>query len=129
MPDIDDPFKPSDATILRPRPGAGRRGSPENVPPLRSAAPAASHAEPISDAARDLLGTGLNSLVQAASTLLLLAGQLRGTLSVPDIAGLRRQALDEVRRFEARARAAGSQNEGMLAPPYALRPGLDGPGL
>src|SRR5258705_112082 len=65
MPDIDDPFKPSDATILRPRPGAGRRGSPENVPPpLRSAAPAASHAEPISDAARDLLGTGLNSLVQ-----------------------------------------------------------------
>ena len=31
MPDIDDPFKPSDATVRRPRPGAGRR--PGAAPP------------------------------------------------------------------------------------------------
>ncbi len=29
MPDIDDPFNPPDATVLRPRPGAGRRGGAE----------------------------------------------------------------------------------------------------
>ena len=50
---------------------------------------------------REFLGTGLNPIVQAASPLLLLAGQLRGTLAVPDLAGLRRHALDEIRRFNA----------------------------
>ena len=42
MPDFDDPFKPSDATVMRPRPGAGRRGSPDAATPMtgmRSPAP------------------------------------------------------------------------------------------
>ena len=37
MSDTDDPFKPSDATVLRPRPGAGRRGSGDA--PAGAAAP------------------------------------------------------------------------------------------
>jgi type VI secretion system protein ImpK len=130
MPDIDDPFKPSDATVLRPRPGAGKRGSSTDSGPLpfRPPSPAAAspaYVEPISATAREFLGAGLNPLVQAASPLLLLAGQLRGTLSSPDLPGLRRYTLDEIRRFEERARSSGVPNENVLAARYALCAALD----
>src|SRR5688572_12041770 len=128
MADTDDPFKPSDATVLRPRPGAGKRGSSstDSGPlPFRSPAPAAAPLDPIPPAAREFLGAGLNPLVQAASPLLLLAGQLRGTLSSPDLAGLRRYTLDEIRRFEERARSSGVPNENVLAARYALCAALD----
>ncbi len=91
--------------------------------PPAPVAPAYNEAVPLP--ARELLGTGLNPLVQAASPLLLLAGQLRGTLTAPDIAGLRRHAIDEIRRFEERARTAGIPNEVVLAARYALCAGLD----
>ena len=118
MADIDDPFKASDATVLRPRPGAGRRGAGAGGgegPPVPPRAAAASYPDPVRPALPELLGPGLNPLVQAASSLLLLAGQLRGTLSVPDVAGVRRHATDEIRRFEERARSSGIQNEIVLA--------------
>ena len=125
MPETDDPFGRPDATILRPRPGAGRRGS-DSGPVVRPPAPAASaYADAAPPPAREILGTGLNPLVQAASPLLLLAGQLRGTLTAPDIGGLRRHAIDEIRRFEERARSAGIANEVVLAARYALCAGLD----
>jgi type VI secretion system protein ImpK len=122
MPD-HDPFNIPDGTRLRPRPGAGRRGAGE--PPPRHAAPAFAETEPIPDAARDLLGIGLNPLVRAASPLLLLAGQLRGSVTPMDVEGLRHLALEEIRRFEESARAAGIQNEIVLAARYALCAGLD----
>jgi type VI secretion system protein ImpK len=120
MPDSDDPFIPSDPT--RPRPGAGRRGVPEVARPTISR-----HVEtdPLPPPARAYLGIGLNPLVQAASPLLLLTGQLRGTSSSMDVAGLRRHALEEIRRFEDQARAAGVRNEIVLAARYALCAGLD----
>ena len=124
MPDFDDPFKPSDSTVIRPRPGAGRR-SPSESAPARPPMPAAPHAEPLSAAALDSVGLGLGPLVRAASSLLLLTGQLRGTLAGPDVPSLRRHALDEVRRFEDRARANGIQNETVLAARYALCAALD----
>src|SRR5262245_30827062 len=107
MPDFDDPFKPSDATVMRPRPGAGRRSSPEAPPPqtVRAFAAPAPRVDPIPEAAFQFLGTGLNPLVRAASPLLLLAGQLRGSLSSPDVGALRRHCLDEIRRFEQRAQS------------------------
>jgi type VI secretion system protein ImpK len=125
MPDIDDPFKPSDATVLRPRPGAGKRSGGDSgiMPAIRPAAPRASvDAIP---PPREILAPGLNPLVQAASPLLLLAGQLRGTIASPDLPGLRRHTLDEIRRFEERARGAGVANETMLAARYALCAALD----
>ena len=126
MPDIDDPFKPPpDATIMRPRPGAGRRATGEGPAPRMPAAAAPTRVEPIPDAARELLGAGLNPLVQAASPLLLLAGQLRGTLSSPDVGGFRRHVIEEIRRFEERARASGISNEVVLAARYALCAALD----
>lgn len=135
MPDFDDPFKPSDATVLRPRPGGGRRqpaaGSPGGYPQtpgfeVSSATPrAGTYAEPISSSAQQWLGLGLSPLIRAASPLLLLAGQLRSTLSMPDVPGLRRHALEEIRRFEERARASAVPSEVVMAARYALCAGLD----
>lgn len=125
MADIDDdPFKRSDSTMMRPRPGAGKRGWNDATRARPAAAPS-SGAESIATAVRDWLGVGLNPLVQAAGPLLLLAGQLRGAASALDIAGLRQYALEEMRRFEDRAGAAGVPHEIVLAARYVLCAALD----
>src|SRR5262249_40898384 len=67
---------------------------------------------------------GLNPLVQAASPLLLITAHVRETLSM-DVAGLRRQALDEIRRFEEQARSSGVASEGVLSARYVLCARLD----
>jgi len=122
MPDNDDPFLTSDRT-LRPRPGAGRRGMPEPAVP-RTATAGVREFEPIPDVVRSFLGLGLNPLVQSATPLLLLTGELRHAASV-DVVGLRRHVLEEIRRFEEQARAAGVRSEIVLAARYALCAGLD----
>jgi type VI secretion system protein ImpK len=124
MADSDDPFFPTDQTTQRPRPGAGRRGVPD-VPGPRPTTSRVVEPEPLAPSLRAYLGIGLNPLLQAASPLLLLTGQLRGTLSTMDPAGLRRHALDEIRHFEDQARASGVRNEIVLAARYALCAGLD----
>jgi type VI secretion system protein ImpK len=125
MADSDDPFKLSEATVLRPRPGAGKRGSGDALSAQRSSPARAVYGETISSPVREVLAVGLNELVQAASPLLLLAGQLRGTLAVQDIAGLRRHALDEMRQFEERTRAFGIPQEVMVGGRYLLCAALD----
>jgi type VI secretion system protein ImpK len=125
MPDNDDPFKPPE-TILRPRPGGGKRSASDvavSAPAYR--APSAAVDDPIGAATGDVVGVGLNPLVQAASPLLLLAGHLRGTLSAPDLQGLRRHAMAELRRFEDRAGAAGIAGGVIRAAHYVLCAGLD----
>jgi type VI secretion system protein ImpK len=128
MSDTDDLFKPpSDATVLRPRPGAGRRGASETTSISRppAAAPPPARIDPIAAADAEFLGKGLSPLVQAASSLLLLAGQLRGTLSPPDVPTLRRHAMDEIRRFEERARASGIASDVVMPARYALCAAVD----
>ena len=124
MADTDDPFLPSDLTA-RPRPGAGRRGVPDSGMYQRPAMPRVAEVEPIPEAARAFLGLGLNPLVQAASPLLLRMGQMRSAPGAIDVPSLRRAALDEIRRFEERARAAGVRNEIVLAARYVLCAGMD----
>jgi type VI secretion system protein ImpK len=124
MADSDDPFLPPDLTS-RPRPGAGRRGMPDSGIFPRPAVPRVAEVEPIPESARAFLGLGLNSLVQAASPLLLRMGQLRNAPATMDVSSLRRSALEEIRRFEERARAAGIRNEIVLAARYVLCAGLD----
>lgn len=123
MADSDDPFQQPGVTSLRPRPGLGRPG---NEPP-RSAPAATSFGsvQAIPESARAALAIGLNPLVQVASPLLLLAGRLRGTLTAPDVPGLRRHALEEIRSFEERGRAAGLGNEVIMPARYALCAALD----
>jgi type VI secretion system protein ImpK len=124
MPDSDDPFLRPDATKLRPRPGAGRRtyvdaGRPHAMPPP------VSDASQIPPSVRARLGIGLNPLVHVASSLLLLMGRMRETISPMDVAGLRRYVLEEIRRFEEQARASGVSNEVVLSARYTLCAGLD----
>jgi type VI secretion system protein ImpK len=124
MSDIDDPFRTPDS-VVRPRPGAGRRGAADLAAPSRSGFSTEADVDPLPQAAHDLLGAGLNPLVRAANPLLLLAARLRGTVATPDVSGLRRHAHEEIRRFEERARAAGVQHETVLAARYALCASLD----
>lgn len=121
----DDPFQSRDGTVLRPRPGAGKRGVSESAQSSRASLATPRNAEPLSAAAQGQLGLGLNPLVQAASPLLILAGRLRGSLQAVDIGVLRKQALDEIGRFEERARSNGVTNEITLAARYALCAALD----
>jgi type VI secretion system protein ImpK len=121
----DDPFQPRDATVLRPRPGAGKRGGSKDAPPTAHPRPPSLQAQPIPEGASEHLGIGLSPLVQAASPLLLLAGRIRGTLQGTDVATLQRQVLEEIRRFEERARASSVPNEIVLAARYALCAALD----
>lgn len=123
----DDPFAPRDATVFRPRPGAGKRGTerPAAAEPRGYAPAPAPSRQPAAAMLRDFSAAGLNALLQAASPLLILMGRLRTSLSNPDIAGLRRQALEQVREFEERARATGVATETVLAARYALCSALD----
>jgi type VI secretion system protein ImpK len=136
---FDDPLAPRDATILRPRPGAGRRPvpppavPPESPPggqvpppfePARSVAPTPpptpAGATATAAAIGDFTGLAVNPLLQAAVPLLVLAGRLRGQIAQADVDSLRNQAIQEIRTFEERARRAEIPAEDVLAARYAL---------
>src|SRR5687768_16303479 len=126
MADIDDPFKPADSsTVIRPRPGAGRRG-PNDAPHRPTVVPSRSPAEPAPVPVRtqEILGSGVNPLVRAATPLLLLSGQVR-SMTTADVATLRRHTQEEIRRFEQHARAAGIGEKAVLQARYALCAVLD----
>src|SRR5262249_20666423 len=110
MPNNDDPFLRPDATRLRPRPGGGRRPSGDPPRTQMSAPPLPGDSAPIPPSARALIGIGLNPLVRAATPLLLMTAHVREAMT-SDVAGLRRNALDEIRQFEEQARAARVSNE------------------
>jgi len=142
MSQSDDPFAQRDVTILRPRPGVGRRpqatpAAPAATPPAPGpvpgpvpagsqpqapSTPAPSVQPPTAAGALlvELPGATINPLVQGAVPLLLLAGRLRAQLAPADGAGLRAQALQEIRAFEERARRAEVPAEDILAARYAL---------
>lgn len=141
----DDPFAPSDATILRPRPGgAGRRPNqpPAAPPPAAPPPPPAPSYQPApptpqyraappppqaggGSGLNEFMLTGINPLVQAAIPLLMLAGRLRGQVAQADVEALRRQTIQEVRSFEERARMAGIPAEDAMAARYALCTAID----
>jgi type VI secretion system protein ImpK len=136
---FDDPNAPRDVTILRPRPGAGRKPAPPATPPpapeptqmpppppeARRAAVARASAPAAPAAMSEFLGGGVNPLLQAAVPLLVLAGRLRGQIAQADVESLQRQAIEEIRGFEARARKADIPAEDVLAARYALCTAID----
>src|SRR5205807_1752647 len=126
----DDPFKPANATVLRPKPGAGKRTPPASRPPATAQTPRRMPTpQPLpvggGPVVRQLPGQGLNPLLTAAVPLLLMAGGMRGSTVQGDVPALRRQALEEIRRFEECARSAGIANEVIIAGRYALCAALD----
>src|SRR6516165_1206590 len=129
----DDPFRPSNATVLRPKPGAGKRtptAPPPPVPPSPPRRPSPSYAVPGAPLAEPALqpaasGQGLNPLVTAAVPLLLMVGGMRSSTIRGDVPALRRQALEEIRRFEENARSAGIAKAVIIAGRHALCAALD----
>jgi type VI secretion system protein ImpK len=124
----DDPFAPRDGTVLRPRPGAGRRSSTETTfgssfaqpaarPVLPSPAPSVSAS---SGNLADFLVGARNSIVQAAAPLLTLSARLSTSVQHANIATLRQQAVQEVRAFEERMRTAGVSSEDAVVARYVL---------
>src|SRR5579862_4629209 len=102
----DDPFAPRDGTILRPRPGAGRRGAtevsagagfgqpaPRVVIPQNQQIPFSGSSGNLSD----FLAGARNPIVQAAAPLLTLGARLSTAVQQANIATLRQQAVQEVR--------------------------------
>jgi type VI secretion system protein ImpK len=122
-PHDNDPLR-GDATVVRPRGAPAPTAAPEPAP----AAPRGPAPVPQPAAPADLnafLGGGVNPLVQAASPLLLLGVQLRHSVTPPDAAHLREQAIAQVRRFEARAQAANVPAQTVTAARYVLCTMLD----
>ena len=107
----------SDKTVFIPRPG-GR--SPAPAPNAAPAAPAPPSFGSFEEEQERIL-SGVNPLVSAASALLSLTSSLRGMVSSHhDIEGLRRQMLDEIKRFEVNARRHGFGNEVTYTSRYVL---------
>ena len=126
QPPPDDPFAPRDGTVMRPRPGGGRRpestggGPPPSSPPQRPppARPPAS-AGP-GAAIEDFLAGVRNPIVAAAAPLLTLASRLGTSVQQANLGTLRQQAVQEVRAFDERLRAAGVSREDALVARYVL---------
>jgi len=122
---------PSDRTIIKPRPGAGRVATPAGsvpTPPPQVAAGIPDAGPPMASAAPariEFIRAGLDPLFHAAGPLLLLAGRLRHTTQPMDTAGLRRQLVAEVRGFEEKGRSAGVPADQLAAARYALCATLD----
>jgi type VI secretion system protein ImpK len=71
------------------------------------------------------MGSGLNPVIDAAMSLLVLASQLRNTTTHPDVAGLRQHVVQQIKAFEQTARAKGATPETTLAARYTLCTFLD----
>ena len=121
MTNQDDPFAPSesDRTIIMPSPGARAAAQPS---PGKGPGDSAVGRGP-SEAAAPV--GGMNPLVAAANPLLDIVPQLRATPQHPDPAGLRDYLAQNIKTFEARAKAAGVPAEKVIAARYALCTLLD----
>jgi type VI secretion system protein ImpK len=124
MSDPDDPFAQSetDRTIMMPSPGA--RGMPRPQPaPADMTPPTGARAPRSGDSAAAV--SGINPLVAAANSLLDIVPQLRATPQHADPSGLRDYLAQNIKTFEARAKAAGAAPEKVIAARYALCTLLD----
>jgi type VI secretion system protein ImpK len=122
----DDPFfnpEDSDRTVIRPMPGGRRMGRapPQDTPPPQRPRPG----DATPPASLPSLGSSVNPLVRCASSLLVVAGQLRNSVSHSDPEGLRQQLVNKVREFESCARSEGIPDATVLPARYLLCSLLD----
>lgn len=144
----------SDRTVIRPMPG-GRGGRPQqpvqepspaqnqppaqNLPPIQSQPPVQRQPAPESHYRPELQGqfessttsayfntsSGLNPLINAASTLIAVFEKTRQSLSHADVGGLHQRLCDEIKLFEKKATEAGIRPEIVLSARYSLCAALD----
>ena len=122
----NDPFfneNNSDRTIVRPRPGGQRRDVAHQTPPVSKGQ--RPYNPPPLGKGISMPTKGINPILDAASRLLLTAGQLRDTVSHPDPEGLRSQIARELTNFENQARNEGVNSEQLFTARYLLCTFLD----
>jgi type VI secretion system protein ImpK len=144
----------ADRTVIRPKPGgrAGRQHQEtQEQQPAQSQAPEFDrvpvsaeppiHRHPVADSqyqpemqsqdpsysANPYFSTssGLNPLVNAASTLIAVFEKTRQSLSHSDVGGLHQRLVDEIKHFENKARETGIRSEIILSARYSLCAALD----
>lgn len=116
----DDPFALPEAgrTVILPTPGGRATGQAANrAPPSDGAWNAPAAETPVA--------AGINPLVAAANPLLDIIPQLRTTMHHPDATSLRDYLVEAIKRFEVRAREAGTSPENIIAARYVLCTVLD----
>lgn len=141
------PSVDGDRTVMRPMPG-GRGGAQQPPTQSQPAAPAPpqqpaaqqhqpqqpSQQQPQQQAAQPTPGgnssyfstsSGLNPLVNAASTLIAVFEKTRSAVSHPDVGGLHQRLVSEIKAFENNAKQAGIKPEIVLSARYALCVALD----
>lgn len=139
------PSVDGDKTVIRPMPG-GRGGAVQQPPPVQpqqpvqqapmqqpaapayqsqQQAPQQAAAPQGSASAYFSTSSGLNPLVNAASTLIAVFEKTRASLSHPDVGGLHIRLVSEIKAFESSAKQTGIKPEVVLAARYALCTALD----
>ena len=135
------PSVDGDRTVMRPMPGG--RGAAPQAPPTQQPqqaptpqqpaaqayqqAPQQQQAQAPSGSASSYFSTssGLNPLVNAASTLIAVFEKTRQSLSHPDVGGLHQRLVSEIKAFESTAKETGIKPEIVLSARYALCVALD----
>ncbi len=114
---------------------------PERTPPVQplganfaTPSPAVAPAQPLPGfgqpqaavtQAMEIAGIGGNPIVSSATSLLALAGQVRGSISHPDVEGLRARVISEIKNFDVSCRSAGVSQDAQVAARYSLCTFLD----
>jgi len=133
------PSVDGDRTVIRPMPG-GRGGAtqpptqpmqaPVQQAPLQQPSAPAYQPQPAQGAnpganAYFSTSSGLNPLVNAASTLIAVFEKTRASVSHPDVGGLHQRLVSEVKTFESTAKQTGIKPEVVLSARYAVCTALD----
>lgn len=131
-----------DQTILRPTPG-GRGGQPQMPtaqppppPPMQPSAPQqpapqqqyqpqAPQQPPLEMGGYFATTSGLNPLVNAASTLIAVYEKAKQSVTHPNVGGLHQRLVSEIKSFEVKAKEAGMKPEVVLAARYVLCAAVD----
>ena len=131
------PSVSSDRTVLRPAPGGRRSGQSPAAPPIQAHASSAQqprdprlHAQGNDQAVADSSDyfntlSGLNPIVNAASTLIAVFEQIRQSLTHPDIAGLHHRLVREIKKFEQDLQQLSVQPEIIISARYCVCAALD----
>lgn len=130
-----------DRTVIRPAPG-GRGATARNAPPMPEAAQSARR-QPVQRNANlyqpnvetNQLAdsrpvtfqshSGINPIVNNATTLITVFEKTRQSLSHPDVGGLHKRLTHEIRQFENRLKEIGTKPEIVLSVRYAICTALD----
>lgn len=124
------PMPGGDRTSMRPSPGrrpgpGGERGKPEAQSSQQYSAPPQGGARSGFEQVQFNNSIGLNPLVNAASTLIAVFEKTSQSVRHPDVGGLHRSLVHEMKTFEQKAKEAGVRPEIVLSARYLLCSALD----